>query len=82
MSGGKGIDKEQVRKQAKKILDSFMSALEKVETEEILRYGVKREEFSRKPGESKYKNTDFKERILDNAKKKEDDQIVAEKKKW
>ena len=82
MSGGKGIDKEQVRKQAKKIIDDFMAALDKVETEEILRYGVKREEFLRKPGESKYKDTDFRERMLANATKKEDDQIVAEKKKW
>ncbi|MBW2987523.1 hypothetical protein KY336_03135 [Candidatus Woesearchaeota archaeon] len=82
MRGGKEIDRKQVRAQAKKIIDSFMSALEKVETEEILRYGVKREDFLRKPGESKYNETDFSERMLDNAKNKEDDQIVAEKKKW
>lgn len=77
-----GIDKEQIRNEAKKIIDGFMRALEKVRTEEILKYGVEREEFMRKPGSSKYSGKDFRERMLGNATKKEDDQIVAEKKKW
>ncbi|MBD3259215.1 hypothetical protein GF371_01130 [Candidatus Woesearchaeota archaeon] len=82
MNPNRRTDKEQVRKDAKKIIDKFMQALEKVKTEEILKFGAERKECMRKPGDSKYRDTDFKERMLDNAPKKEDDQIVAKKKKW
>lgn len=74
------MNSEQVKEEAKQIMDSFMKALEEVgDVEE--EYGNRRKENVRKPSECKY-GSEFKEKMLANAPKKEDDCIVAEKKKW
>ena len=62
-------------------MDEFVSALEKAE-EVKEEFGVKRKDVMRVPGKDKYKGTDFRERMLSNAQKTEDGQIVAERKKW
>ncbi len=72
---------EEVRKLAKKIMDEFISALNKVK-ETSPEFGVRRNENIREPFENKYSDSDFKDRILKNAKNVNGDFIVAEKKKW
>ncbi|MCK4669599.1 MAG: hypothetical protein KAT43_00225 [Nanoarchaeota archaeon] len=76
------LDPEKIRKQAKKIMDEFISALDKCPEAKKLSYGARRDKNQRKAGKSRYEKTDFQEKILDNAPKVDDDQIVAEKKKW
>ncbi|MBW3011643.1 Asp-tRNA(Asn) amidotransferase GatCAB subunit C [Candidatus Woesearchaeota archaeon] len=75
------VDREKIKEQAKKLMDEFVSALEKAEDikEE---FGVQRKDVMRKPGKDKYKTSDFGERMLNNAPKTEDRQLVMEKKKW
>lgn len=74
------MNPENIKKEAKQIMDDFMKALEEVgEVEE--EYGIRRENNVRKPSECKY-GEDFKKRMLANAPSKEDGCIVAEKKKW
>ena len=75
------IDKEEVRVLAKKIMDEFISALNKVE-EITPEFGVQRDENVREPFENKYSGDEFKSKILKNAPKKDEDFIIAEKKKW
>ena len=75
------INREEIKEQAKKIMDEFVSSLEKAEKVKE-EFGVRRKDVMRKPGDDKYKGSDFKERILNNAPKVEDEQIVAERKKW
>lgn len=75
------MDQGEIKKQAKKIIDNFASALEsvKVEGEEF----VEREEDRRKetPEEEKT-DSEFRKIILKNAPKTKDDCILAEKGKW
>jgi len=74
------MDEEKIKKQAKKIMDEFISALNKVPKikEE---FGVERKDFTRKAEKSEY-GKDFKKRMLKNAPKVKDDQLVMEKKSW
>jgi aspartyl-tRNA(Asn)/glutamyl-tRNA(Gln) amidotransferase subunit C len=71
---------EEIRKNAKKIMDEFIKALEKVKSvnEEV---GFEAEEDARKPKGGKV-DVDFKKKFLKNAPKSKDDFIVAEKKRW
>ena len=71
---------EEIRKEAKKIMDGFIKALEKVRDikEEV---GFEAEEDVRTPKKSKA-DADFKKRFLANAPKSKEDFVVAEKKKW
>ena len=72
--------REEIRKGAKKILDNFSKALDKVKLEkkEIKKEsgGVREED---KPIES---SEDFRKRMFENAPKKDGDCIMAEKKSW
>jgi len=74
------MNEDKIKKQAKKIMDEFISALKKVPKikEE---FGQERKQFLRKSEKSEY-GKEFKERMLNNAPKTKDDQIVAEKKRW
>jgi len=76
------MDKQEIEKQAKNILEKFASALEKVEKEaNIGGEGVDREEFERIEGEGvECKN--FKEKLLKNAPEYDDDFILVEKGDW
>jgi Asp-tRNA(Asn)/Glu-tRNA(Gln) amidotransferase C subunit len=75
------IDAEKIKEQAKKIMDEFVSALDKAEKIKD-EFGVQRKDVMRVAGKDKYKNSDFKERMLNNAPKVEEAQIICEKKKW
>ena len=74
------MDEEKIKKQAKKIMDEFISALNKVPKikEE---FGQERKQFTRKSEKSEY-GDEFKERMLKNAPKVKDEQLVMEKKSW
>ncbi len=74
------LDEEKIKRQAKAIMDEFVKALDKVGnvSGEI---GLEREETTRE-GSAKKQDENFKERILKNAPRKEDGQILAEKKSW
>ena len=73
--------KEDVRALAKKIMDEFISALDKVE-ETTPEFGVRRKENIREPFEDKYKDSDFRDRMFKNAPNTDGEFILAEKKKW
>jgi len=74
------MDEGKIKKQAKKIMDEFISALDKIP--EIEKgFGQERKDYMRKPGKSKY-GKEFKERMLKNAPKVKDGQIIMEKKSW
>jgi len=73
-------EEEEVRKEAKKMMDEFIKALEKVK-EVKGEVGFEAEQDTRTPKEQK-RDVNFKKRILENAPKSKADFIVAEKKKW
>ncbi|MCX8159148.1 MAG: hypothetical protein N3D20_02550 [Candidatus Pacearchaeota archaeon] len=72
--------KEEIREEARKILEKFARRLEK----------VKLKERKRKVGETGYReegegvkgDEDFRKRMFENAPEKDGDCIIAEKKKW
>ena len=74
---------EEIKKEAKEIIDKFAKALEKVSIEEAR---VERDEDRRieKEGEAEEAelNSDFRKIMLENAPDKNDDCIVAEKGEW
>lgn len=71
--------REQIRKEAKRILDNFSKALEKVKFEES---NVIREEDRREEKEGLKCKNDFREIMFENAAQKDKDFIIAEKKRW
>lgn len=72
--------KEEIRKEAKEILNNFASALDKVK--------IKKKEFKkpvggyRKEGAGDKIDRDFRDSVFVNAPQKEGDCIIVEKKKW
>lgn len=74
------MDTDKVRREAKALMDDFMAALNTAEDvkEDI---GIERKNSMREPGKCK-PDEGFTERILENAPKKKDRYVVAEKKKW
>jgi len=80
------MDKEQIQKQAKQLLDKFASALEKVEKEINEESYVDREEFERVESISKSQDLEgdnsFKQKLLQNAPQHDDDFIIVEKGSW
>ncbi len=74
-------EREEIKKEAKNILDNFASALEKVG--KIKGKSFKRELGGfREEGKGEKCDDDFRRRMFENAPEKEGDCIVAEKKKW
>ena len=77
-----GLDdkqKEELKGEAKQILDSFAKALAGVKLK--LDSGKTSSEGYREKSEAK-RNTEFKKRMFANAPKKNEDYIIAEKKQW
>jgi len=74
-------EKEDIRKEAKKIIDDFSEKISKVKVpaEEPV---VERKEFEREEKVGKGPDEDFRERMLSNAPEKNKDAIIAETKKW
>ncbi|MEK6935888.1 MAG: Asp-tRNA(Asn) amidotransferase subunit GatC [Nanoarchaeota archaeon] len=76
------LDKEQIQKQAKQLLDKFASALEKVEDEIKEESYVDREEFEREEGKGSEYDSKFKQKLLQNAPQHDDDFVIVEKGSW
>ena len=74
-------EKEEIRKEAKEIMDSFSKKLSKVK-EKIPEPLIERDEREREEGKAKEKESNFRSRIFENAPNKNKDFILAEKKKW
>lgn len=73
-------EKEDIKKEAKKIMDSFSKKLEKV-SDKISEPIIERDECERKEGEEKRSEID-REIMFENAPDKNDDFIMAEKGGW
>jgi len=72
-------EKEEIRKNAKRIMDEFATKLEKIKVEEDF---FENGEGMRQEGEHWKTQDDFREIVFDNAPLVEDDSIVAEKGGW
>ena len=75
------LDKEDIEKQAKDILDKFASALEKIDSKKI-EAGVDREDFERIERKGEDCSPDFKKKILENAPESDEDFIITERGNW
>ena len=75
------MNKEQIEAQAKEIMETFAKALEKVEKKSKEVFHVERTITERVEGEGRLCEG-FKERMLANAPRKNDDCIIAEKGAW
>jgi len=73
-------EKDEIKKQAKEMMDSFEKELKKVESEKI-ELGVKRKGQTRDETKAGC-DADFKQRFFENAPNKEGDMIKAEKGSW
>jgi len=77
------MDKEKIKQEAKQVLDKFAGALAKIKTEKTKEdFYVDREKFERFEKEGKCEDKDFKKSLLENAPKKDNDFIIAEKGGW
>ena len=76
----KKMNEEEIIKEAKGIMDNFMTALDKAEVKNK-EFGSNRDVNLREPSESEY-GQEFKEAFLKNAPNKNQDFIIAEKKSW
>ena len=74
------LDEEKIKKQAKVIMDEFVKALDKVG--EISGQAGLERELTTREGVARKPDKGFKGRMLKNAPRKEDGQILAEKKSW
>jgi len=72
-------EKEEIKKQAKKLLDNFASKLKKIKTKEQL---YESGEGMREQGEPWNSDEEFRNLMFDNAPFTEDDFLVAEKGGW
>lgn len=73
---------EQVRKQAREILDKFAASLDKVKTKKEEDFYVDRDEFEREEKEGSGPEDNFKELMLQNAPSHDEDFVLAEKGSW
>ena len=76
----KEINKEQIKKQAKEIMDNFVNAMGNIEVEE--NFTLKREKSYRNDGNGQPLDENFKQRFLKNAPKTKGDAILANKGEW
>lgn len=74
-------EKERIKKEAKKIIDSFSIKISKIKVSEEESV-VKRKDFEREDREGRECDNDFKKIMFKNAPNKSGDFILAEKKKW
>lgn len=73
------MDLEQIKQQAKQIIDNFVSALEKIETKEE---PVERKDDRRTEKTPMETDKGFRKTMFENAPNKKGDCITAEKGKW
>ena len=74
------MDQDKILAQAKKIMDDFIKALDKVKVTE--KFGVHRDEQVRVAEKECEDSTEFRKRIFKNAPKIKDDLFIMEKKHW
>ena len=74
-------EKEEIKKQAKNIMEKFSKKLAKVD-KKILEPLIERDEFEREEKEGLETGSDFRERLFENAPNKNKDFVIAEKRKW
>ncbi|MFH1249335.1 MAG: hypothetical protein V1660_04250 [archaeon] len=74
-------EQEEIKLEAKRVMDSFSKSLEKVEKELTEDFCVKRENQSRKETKASSK-LEFREVFFENAPSKSGDMIKSEKGKW
>jgi Asp-tRNA(Asn)/Glu-tRNA(Gln) amidotransferase C subunit len=74
-------EKERIRKEAKKLIDSFSEKISKIKVSEE-EPNVRRKEFERTEGNGEECDNDFKKIMFENAPNKNGDFILAEKKRW
>ena len=75
-------EKESIRKDAKRVMDSFSKKLSKIDEKKIPDAVIERDEDLRNEGEGKCGSGEFREVMFKNAPNKNKDFIIAEKKKW
>ena len=75
------VDNERIRKQAKNIMDEFISALDRVGDIKN-EYGLERDEQTRIPKTPDIHVDGFRERVFKNAPRKNSDYIITDKKHW
>lgn len=74
------MDEERIKKEAKEIMDNFMSALKDIEVEE--EFILERDMTYREETQGNVADEDFKQRFLSNAPKTSGDAILANKGSW
>ena len=70
----------EIKEEAKKIMDQFMSAMDKIDVEED--FVLIRDKCTREEGEGLEANPEFKRRFLNNASNTLGDAILAQKAAW
>jgi len=70
---------EQIKNETKKLLDKFSLALSKIKSEDS---NVERDEDRREEGEGKMGDEEFRKIMFENAPSKNEEFILAERKKW
>lgn len=74
------VNQEEVKKQAKEIMDNFMQALSEIEVEE--EFVLERENSFREQGAGTEVDEEFRQRFLGNAPKISGTAVVANKGEW
>lgn len=74
------VDKEEIKNEAKHIMDNFMLALSDIDIEED--FVLERENCYREEGLGDEFDEDFKQRFLANAKRTSGDAVLANKGDW
>lgn len=74
------MDREEIRDEAKNIMDNFMSSMEGIEVEE--EFLLHRDSEWREEGGGRETSQDFKQEFLSNAPSTDGEAILAEKGKW
>lgn len=74
------MNQEEIKKDAKRILDSFMEDMKDINVEE--NFVLERETCYREEGEGRDLDEDFKQRFLSNAPKVSGDAIVTKRGDW
>tara|TARA_Y100000310_G_scaffold138285_1_gene137172 strand:- start:7239 stop:7499 length:261 start_codon:yes stop_codon:yes gene_type:complete len=74
-------EKEEIKKQAKDIMDKFSKKLSKID-KKIPEPLIERKEFERDEVNGKESDSNFRERMFENAPEKNKDFIIGEKKGW
>lgn len=74
------MDQEEIKLQAKEIMDKFMTAMKDIEVEED--FVLEREECIREEGEGEETDEAFRQKFLSNAPHTKGDAIITEKGEW